>query len=118
MLHLNVYEIDQCYGGPEEGGWYYSAGLFHKCIGTFTDTDEGRKNAEAAKKVFRIAEKENKRDHRDYKMGHGAHDGVDPDGEADDRYMIPGGAWGYGEVRAVIQDHEGRNFPETRPYYS
>jgi len=23
---VNVYELDRCYGGPEEGGWYYDAG--------------------------------------------------------------------------------------------
>lgn len=23
MTHVNVYEISRCYGGPEEGGWYY-----------------------------------------------------------------------------------------------
>ena len=23
--YVNVYRISQCYGGPEEGGWYYSA---------------------------------------------------------------------------------------------
>lgn len=25
-LHVNVYEVDRCYGGPEEGGWYYDCG--------------------------------------------------------------------------------------------
>jgi hypothetical protein len=24
--HVNVYEIDRCYGGPEEGDWYYDRG--------------------------------------------------------------------------------------------
>jgi len=23
---VNVYRVDRCYGGPEEGGWYYDAG--------------------------------------------------------------------------------------------
>ncbi len=26
MWFVNVYEVDRCYGGPEEGGWYYDAG--------------------------------------------------------------------------------------------
>jgi hypothetical protein len=25
-VYLNVYEVWQCYGGPEEGGWWYAAG--------------------------------------------------------------------------------------------
>lgn len=26
VKYMNVYETDQVYGGPEEGGWYYTAG--------------------------------------------------------------------------------------------
>lgn len=26
MVFVNVYEVDRCYGGPEEGGWWYDAG--------------------------------------------------------------------------------------------
>ena len=26
MAYLNTYQIWQCYGGPEEGGWWYEAG--------------------------------------------------------------------------------------------
>ena len=25
MLYVNVYQRKRCYGGPEEGGWYYDA---------------------------------------------------------------------------------------------
>lgn len=24
--YVNVYHVEQCYGGPEEGGWYYDSG--------------------------------------------------------------------------------------------
>lgn len=27
MLYINAYEVEQVYGGPEEGGWYYSHGI-------------------------------------------------------------------------------------------
>lgn len=27
-LYINVYHVERCYGGPEEGGWYYNA---YKC---------------------------------------------------------------------------------------
>lgn len=26
FVFVNVYEIDRCYGGPEEGGWWYDMG--------------------------------------------------------------------------------------------
>lgn len=26
IVHVGVYELQQCYGGPEEGGWWYDAG--------------------------------------------------------------------------------------------
>ena len=26
-IYVNVYELEQGYGGPEEGGWYYEAGV-------------------------------------------------------------------------------------------
>lgn len=25
-MYVNVYEVTRCYGGAEEGGWYYDAG--------------------------------------------------------------------------------------------
>jgi hypothetical protein len=25
-MHMNLYRLDQSYGGPEEGGWYYGTG--------------------------------------------------------------------------------------------
>jgi hypothetical protein len=28
MKHINVYEVDRAYGGPEEGGWWYDTGTF------------------------------------------------------------------------------------------
>jgi len=26
-IYVNVYEITRCYGGPEEGGWWYDTGV-------------------------------------------------------------------------------------------
>lgn len=25
-VYVNVYDVTRCYGGPEEGGWWYDAG--------------------------------------------------------------------------------------------
>ena len=117
MLHVNIYEVSQCYGGPEEGGWYYTAGSFIRCIGTFPDNKEGRQDAESFRKAYLESKPDDRYLMPDYNMGHGSHDGVDANGEPDDRYLIPGGAWGYSEIKALIQDHKGMNYPETRPYY-
>ncbi len=32
--HVNEYLMDQAYGGPEEGGWWYTTGRFVACLGT------------------------------------------------------------------------------------
>lgn len=26
VVYVNAYEVERCYGGPEEGGWYFNAG--------------------------------------------------------------------------------------------
>ena len=30
-FYVNVYYVKRCYGGPEEGGWYYDAGRLELC---------------------------------------------------------------------------------------
>lgn len=35
-LHLNEYELNRAYGGPEEGGWWYDTGKFVRCHGVFS----------------------------------------------------------------------------------
>tara|TARA_R100001530_G_C4265363_1_gene141657 strand:- start:325 stop:663 length:339 start_codon:yes stop_codon:yes gene_type:complete len=107
--YVNKYEIDNCYGGPEEGGWYYTRGIFIECLaGPFSK----RINAKNWKlKTFPHGIS------TEYKMGHGPHDGVDSDGNGDDNYLLCGGAWGQGSIKAVIEEHTGKDFPETQPYY-
>ena len=38
--HLNVYQITQAYGGPEEGGWWFDAGV--PCESVVVDSQEER----------------------------------------------------------------------------
>ena len=52
-----------------------------------------------------------------YRMGHGTHDGTGPDGEPDDSYLMSGGRWGDGSVKAFVEDHPGQSFPTERPQY-
>lgn len=37
---IAVYEVDRCYGGPEEGGWWYDTGELKKILGVKRDEDE------------------------------------------------------------------------------
>ena len=38
--YVNVYKVDQGYGGPEEGGWYYDYGVTISSVQTSGATPE------------------------------------------------------------------------------
>ena len=40
MICVAVFELDRIYGGPEEGGWWYTAGELKRIVKTFTDTNQ------------------------------------------------------------------------------
>ena len=40
MYYVNLYQTTKCYGGPEEGGWYYEEGVYHSCEGAYSNKDE------------------------------------------------------------------------------
>jgi len=104
--YVNIYDVGQAYGGPEEGGWWYATGEFIETVGTaatreaamaLRDTIEERQTA--------------------YRMGLGQHDGVDANGDGDDSYLMRGGRWGEGTLKAWVEEHPGRSFPTERPHY-
>jgi hypothetical protein len=45
-IYVSVYEVERCYGGPEEGGWWYDNYTL-KSTKQFFDETEARKFAEA-----------------------------------------------------------------------
>ena len=108
-MYLNIYERGQAYGGPEEGGWWYSCGQV-------VESSE-IKSLTKAQNTVKILNKRFKSTKSDYKMGYGEHDGVDDSGIADDSFIMRGGLWGRSEMRAVIEDTPGEDFPSERPYY-
>ena len=114
VWYVNVYGVVQCYGGGEEGGWYYSQGTFLNV--EFVSIKEKEAHAFACHhpKQLMIDKAENK---GIYHEGHGAHDGVDDAGNPDDDYLMRGGAWGYEKVKVIVQDHPGVDFPRQRPRY-
>ncbi len=37
VYFVNEYETDRCFGGPEEGGWWFDTGRFIRCRGIYTE---------------------------------------------------------------------------------
>ena len=41
-----VYELDRCYGGPEEGGWWYNTGDLIRILAVYKDEQQAWAHAE------------------------------------------------------------------------
>ena len=107
--YVNLYRIERCYGGPEEGGWFYDGGELLKSYGMYS-----KKLAYDLRKLIEGKLKDEK---PTYHTGCGDHDGVDAAGDGDDHYLIPGGAWGYDSLRVKMEPYQGANYPIYRPTY-
>ena len=107
--YLNVYEVGRAYGGPEEGGWWYDHGTFLECIGEFSDRLEGMKARDEAHDA-------NERE-APYRMGLNEADGCNPNGDADDDFLMRGGRWGQGDIRFALEEQKGADYPSEQPYY-
>ena len=112
MYYINVYEMSQAYGGPEEGGWYYVVGEPVTCIGKFSSREEADKTLKNRTLYGKMGMASD-----EYQMGYGKWDGCDPDGNGDDVFLMRGGKWGRGEVTIYIEEHPAKSFPEEIPYY-
>ncbi len=107
--YLNIYEVGQAYGGPEEGGWWYSCGSPMESTLVV--------NLAHSQRVCKLLNDRFRKTTRGYSMGYGDHDGVDPEGFGDDDYLMKGGQWGDKKLRARIEDHPAEAFPQERPHY-
>lgn len=109
--YVTVFETGQCYGGPEEGGWWFTAGTPVEVFGPFTD----EKSARACRDDLyqRIEDYKS----GEYHMGHGSHDGVDDAGEGNDAFLLRGGQWGESDITIGVDTLPGKSFPEERPHY-
>ena len=90
--YVNEYRTNRCWGGPEEGGWYYPVGAFVKCHGEF----ESREPAET-----KIAELE-----RDFLPS--AREGLHE----------PGSVLCTGWPEIKLETQPGKDYPEEAPSYS
>lgn len=111
MKFVNVYEVSSCYGGPEEGGWWFPSGELVKAFGPFENDDAHHIAADLRKGEW---EQVNKK----YQMGFHSQDGAGPDGEPDDGFLMRGGAWGSSSIHVYVQDNVGAPFfPDEIPRY-
>jgi hypothetical protein len=113
-LFVNVYDVNDNYGGPEEGGWTYESGEFL----------EGRPAANEQQAQAIKAELEAKYGVQNaQRQPFGTTMLNDPEAEipenwepssqADDESHVH-----YeGEIRVVIEDEPGRSYPTERPHY-
>ena len=109
MNYVNVYSTERCYGGAEEGGWWYTEGEPIECKGSFSDPSQAHDLATTLRNKILQPEK--------YHTGINDLDGCDPDGNGDDSYLTVGGAWGTGEITVLVQPHPPKYYPEQRPRY-
>jgi len=89
--YVTVYQLDQAYGGPQEGGWWYDVGTVLETFQVFHEEH------------LRIVEKELEayyNDPDDYRLRRG-------------RTLAAGGY----DIEIVASESMGRSFPEERPRY-
>lgn len=88
MKYVNVYLVDQAYGGPEEGGWYYTFGQVHKSMPVKPDKAERLMSA-----VERWCEKNNE--------------------ERPPIYSVSS----EGVYNVCLEEHPAEHWPTERPWY-
>ena len=123
IWYVNIYETNREFGGHEEGGWYYDTGDLLECkqfcwLDTRDeDTDEYVYNQYdlALEYANKMEQKLLQADQLDYKMGYGPNDGVDPNGDGNDDYMLKGGKWGTGKFKIEVSPIKGQSYPKKAP---
>lgn len=88
--HVNEYHEKRAYGGPEEGGWYFSAGLFIRCLGIHGTRQEAQAQAAELQDYVDAAN----------------------EGAREITSVIS-----TGRRRIRVEPHPGRDYPEENPQY-
>ena len=95
IYYVNLYEIDQAYGGPEEGGWWFSCGIFVRAHSfKFTDRIEARTRMELLNCRTDIIAN-------------------DPRGSRANLSSVSC----EGRLNWQVEEQAGENYPTERPYY-
>jgi hypothetical protein len=90
-MYINQYHVSQRYGGPEEGGWWYSAG---ECLQSINVTDWPQKLIDSVLEQFRVDDK-------------AMNANLPPFHSVNSE----------GNYRSEIEEEPGVSFPEQRPHY-
>ena len=113
-LYVNVYEVHDNYGGPEEGGWYYDSGEVIKSY-PVANQEEAEAVRTKLQQKYSIEQKDRKPfgsvqlNNPDEKMS----PDWEPTSQADDESQVH-----YeGKVVVWIEDHPAKDFPDERPHY-
>ena len=89
-FYVNEYEVDQAFGGPEEGGWNYTHGRFIQCHGNAGTEPEARELRE--KMEPQVA-------------------------QANSARPSLSSVRSRGRLELRIEEHPGADFPQQRPFY-
>jgi hypothetical protein len=111
MIYLNCYHMSRCFGGPEEGGWYYDRWHSGTNLGTFKTREEATafRDSDQCQQIL-------KGEQPVYQMGAHSMDGCDPEGNGDDVYLQRGGAWGQDEMGCRLENHPPKSGDNYHPY--
>ena len=115
MAYLNTYQIWQCYGGPEEGGWWYEAGTPVQSIFLGNESADDYIEARDWEEIKDLREKAT----ITYTEGRKPK----PIANATGGYIfLPGSDIPSTYVRdndytSVIEDHYAEDYPQQRPHY-
>ena len=90
-IYVNVYETDRVYGGPQEGGWYYDCGNPVKVMPVPRDR--------AKRLLARVRERLGSINRNDRRRPGSS--------------VLSTGDY----LEAWVEDHPGREYPESRPTY-
>ena len=114
-LFVNAYDVSSNYGGPEEGGWYYDSGEFLEGVPATNEqqAQEIQQKLEA-KYMGQNAERQPPGTTMLNDPDAVIPEDWEPQSQADDESYVHS----EGEIRVLIEEHPGRDFPTERPYYS
>lgn len=97
--HINVYERGRCYGGPEEGGWWYDTGVYQPMMSTTFD----KVSSTTKDEVTALAQALQRR--------------LNDESAANKVPLVGSTQYNGGRYLVMIQRKPGADFPADRPVY-
>ena len=115
MAYLNTYQIWQCYGGPEEGGWWYEAGTPVQSIYLSPETAEDYLEERDWADIKDLNEKTT------LTYTEGQEPKAIANGTGGYQFMrgsnVPSTYVKNNDYTSVIEDHYAEDYPQQKPHY-